>query len=435
MSAGEYQVVVIGGGASGLMAAGRAAEAGARVLLFEKMAHPARKLRITGKGRCNLTNVAPLDEFCAHFGEGRRFIRHALSRFHPEQLIDFLDDLGVETITERGGRVFPTSQDARQVVEALLRWVHAQGVLVRTSTPVVRLELSAGRTRGVWIAAGSCREGAEQLVPADAVILATGGASYPATGSTGDGYRLAREAGHTILEPHAALVPLVTAGPTAPRLQGLSLRMVTAQVWVDGRKRTEQFGEMIFTHDGLSGPIILSLSKIAGEALAEGGRVEVRIDLKPALDDARLDQRLLRDLDAKGRQKLGTILKGLLPNRLTGICREQCDLPDDLEGHQVTGQQRRRLRTWLKSFRFEILRTRPLAEGIVTAGGIARPQVDPRTMGSRVSPGLFLAGEVLDVDADTGGYNLQAAFSTGHVAGAAAAASAARRDAGAPASS
>ena len=415
-------IVIVGAGAAGLLAAGHAAEAGARVTLLEKMARPGRKLAITGQGRCNLTNVTPLGEFAGHFGEGRRFIRHALSRFTPDDLIDLLDQLGVATVTERGGRVFPESQDARRVVEALLAWVRAREVRFETGARVAGLELEGGGVRGVRVASAQKGAGdAARLAPADAVILATGGASYPATGSTGDGYRLAREAGHRIATIHPALVPLVTRGDVAPRLEGLSLRLVTAQIWAGGKKRAEQFGDMVFTSDGLSGPIILSLSKLAGELLAAGEAVRVCIDLKPALDDAKLDRRLLRDLDAKGKRTLGVLLRGLMPKRLIPVCCEQCGLGPELPANQVSAAQRRRLRVWLKSFCFDLERSRPLAEGIVTAGGVARDEIDPRTMASRICPGLFMAGELIDIDADTGGYNLQAAFSTGWVAGEAAA--------------
>ncbi len=406
-------IVIVGAGAAGLLAAGRAAAADARVTLLEKMARPGRKLAITGQGRCNLTNVTPLAEFAGHFGEGRRFIRHALSRFTPDDLIDLLDQLGVATVTERGGRVFPESQDARRVVEALVAWVRSRDVGLETGARVAGLELEGGRVRGVRVA--------ERLAPADAVILATGGASYPATGSTGDGYRLAREIGHRIVTVHPALVPLVTRDDVAPRLEGLSLRLVTAQIWAGGKKRAEQFGDMVFTSDGLSGPIILSLSKLAGELLAAGEAVRVCIDLKPALDDAKLDRRLLRDLDVKGKRTLGVLLRGLMPKRLIPVCCEQCGLAPELLANQVSAAQRRRLRLWLKSFCFDLERSRPLAEGIVTAGGVARDEIDPRTMASRICPGLFIAGELIDIDADTGGYNLQAAFSTGWVAGEAAA--------------
>ena len=392
-----------------MMAAGQAAGLGAEILLLEKMERPGRKLRITGKGRCNLTNVTPLSEFITHFGPNGRFLRQALARFSTSELVTFFGELGVRTVTERGGRVFPTSGQAQDVVDALARWIRKRGVTLQTQSPVERLLIEGERVVGV-LAAG-------RVYRADATIIATGGASYPATGSTGDGYRLATSVGHTIVPIRPALVPLETAGNIAPRLQGLSLRHVTVRVWVNGKKRAERFGEMLFTHFGLSGPIILSLSKQVVGALRLGQSVTISIDLKPALDEHKLDARLLRDLDVSGKQQFRTLLKGLLPRKLIPVCIDAASISPDKAGHQITAQERKRLRTWLKDFRLEVAGHRPLAEAIITAGGVDTREVDPRTMASRLVEGLYFAGEVLDVDADTGGYNLQAAFSTGWVAG------------------
>ena len=391
------------------MAAGQAAELGANVLLLEKMNRPARKLRITGKGRCNLTNVAPLADFIAHFPNGR-FLRQAFSRFFTPDLVAFFQGLGLPTVTERGGRVFPISEKAQDVVDALTRWVRRRGVTLRTESPVERLVIEGGRVIGVQVSG-------EQDHRADAVIIATGGASYPGTGSTGDGYRLAKAVGHTIVPIRPALVPLETGGDVAPRLQGLSLRNVTARLLVEGKKPAELFGEMLFTHFGVSGPIILSLSRQAVDALHQGQRVTLSIDLKPALDERKLDGRLLRDLDTHGKRQFRTLLKGLLPQKLIPICIEQTSISPDKPAHQITARERGRLRVWLKDFRLGVTGHRPLAEAIITAGGVDVREIDPRSMGSRLVEGLYFAGEVLDVDADTGGYNLQAAFSTGWLAG------------------
>jgi len=404
------QVIVVGGGAAGLMAAGQAAELGAETLLLEKMNRPGRKLRIAGKGRCNLTNVVPLSEFITHFGPNGRFLRQAFSRFFTSELVAFFEELGVRTVAERGGRVFPVSGQAQDVVDALVRWVGERGVTLRTRSPVERLLVEGGRVVGVQVSRG-------RVYRADAVIVATGGASYPATGSTGDGYRLAESVGHTIVPIRPALVPLETAGDIAPRLQGLSLRNVTVRVWVDGKKQAEAFGEMLFTHFGLSGPIILSLSRQVVDALRLAQRVILSIDLKPALDERKLDARLLRDLDAHGKQQFRTFLKGLLPRKLIPVCIDLTGIRPDKAGHQITAQERKRLRMWLKDFRLEVTGYRPFTEAIITAGGVDTREVNPRTMASRLVEGLYFAGEVLDVDADTGGYNLQAAFSTGWVAG------------------
>jgi len=396
-------VIVVGGGASGMTA-------GAQTLLLEKMHRPGRKLGITGKGRCNLTNVASPAEFTSHFGPTGIFLRQAFHRFSNDELVAFFEGLGVSTLVERGGRIFPASEQARDVVDALTRWMRTQGVTVRSGVSVDDLLLEGGRVRGV-------RDSGGRDHPADAVIVATGGVSYPATGSTGDGYRLAQSAGHSIVPVRPALVPLETRGDAAPRLQGLSLRNVNVGVLVDGAKRGEAFGEMLFTHFGLSGPVILSLSGGVADALEAGGRVSVSIDLKPALDERKLDERLLRDLDLHGKRKFETLLKDLLPAKLIPLCVEQVGISPERRGHQITAGERGHLRAWLKDFRLEVTGVRPIAEAIVTAGGVDTNEIDPRTMASRRVDGLYFAGEVMDVDADTGGYNLQAAFSTGWLAG------------------
>ena len=423
----QRRVIVIGGGAAGLMAAGQAAELGAETLLLEKMKRPGNKLRITGKGRCNLTNVTPLSEFIAHFGPNGRFLRQAFSRFFTPELVAFFEELGVRTVTERGGRVFPASGRAQDVVDALVRWVGERGVTLRTRSPVKQLLVEGGRVVGVRVSGSQVSSekpgfsSAGQVYRADGVIVATGGVSYPATGSTGDGYRLAAAVGHTIVPLRPALVPLETAGDVAPRLQGLSLRHVTVRVWVNGKMQAEAFGEMLFTHFGLSGPIILSLSGRVVDALRQGQRVVLAIDLKPALDERKLDVRLLRDLDTHGKQQVRTLLEALLPRKLIPVCIDLTSISPHKVGHQITAQERKRLRTWLKDFRLEVTGYRSFTEAIITAGGVDTREIDPRTMASRLVEGLYFTGEVLDVDADTGGYNLQAAFSTGWLAGRAAA--------------
>jgi predicted Rossmann fold flavoprotein len=408
-----------------LMAAGQAAELGAETLLLEKMNRPGRKLRITGKGRCNLTNTASLSEFITHLGPNGRFLRQAFSMFLTSELVAFFEKLGVRTVTERGGRVFPASGEARDVVDALVRWVEKQGVTVRTRSTVERLLVEKERVVGVQVShavshkreTSTTRPSSGRVYRADAVIISTGGASYPATGSTGDGYRLAESVGHTIVPIRPALVPLETAGDIAPRLQDLSLRNVTVRVFINGKKRAEAFGEMLFTHFGLSGPVILTLSRQVVDALRLGQKVALSIDLKPALDAKKLDARLIRDLNAHGKRQFQILLKELLPQKLIPVCIDLTGIPPDKAGHQITAQERKKLRVWLKDFRFEVTGYRPFAEAIITAGGVDTREVDPRTMASRLVKGLYFAGEVLDVDADTGGYNLQTAFSTGWVAG------------------
>jgi len=403
-----------------LMAAGQAASMGVEVLLFEKMPRPARKLRITGKGRCNLTNSAPLEEFINHFGKKGRFLRSPFSRFFSSDLLQFFNSLGVETALERGGRYFPVTNQAQDIVDALDSWTRNQGVIMYTNAPVTKIKTVDGRFLSLKHQ-DPHNPGRITEVAGGAVILAAGGASYPGTGSTGDGFRLAADVGHTIIPIRPALVPMRTAGDTAQRLQGLSLRNIQASVVIDGRHQEQAFGELLFTHFGLSGPIILSLSRCMVDALRERRRVIVSIDLKPALSDEKLDERLKRDLDQFGRRYFQRILEGLLPRKMISVCIDQLDIPHDKPANQITSVEREKLHMWLKDFQLEILEPMPISQALVTAGGVHLKELNPKTMESRLVEGLYCAGEVLDLDGDTGGYNLQAAFSTGWVAGRAAA--------------
>ncbi|GAB4340935.1 MAG: NAD(P)/FAD-dependent oxidoreductase [Desulfobulbaceae bacterium] len=412
-------VIVVGGGAAGLMAAGQAARAGAEVVLVEKMKRPGRKICITGKGRCNLTNVAELEDFLGHFGKNGRFLRQAFGRFFSAGLMEFFRELGLELTVERGGRVFPASGKAPDVLAVLVRWLEECGVQIRTGWPVDTLLVEGGRIQGV--------AGGDRRLEGERVILATGGASYPATGSTGDGYRLAEAVGHTIVPVRPALVPLVTAGKAAPAMAGLQLRNTGVRLFIDNRKRGQAFGELAFTDFGVSGPVILTLSGKVVDALREGRRVELRLDLKPALDERRLDARLLRDLRDRSGERMESMLRGLLPREMVGVCLGAVGVSPGKRAGEMTAPERKRLRAWLKDFRLEVVGHRPLAEAIVTAGGVELREVDPRTMESKIVKGLYLAGEVLDIQGDTGGYNLQAAFSTGWLAGRSAAGSSGRR--------
>jgi len=406
-------VVVIGGGAAGLLAAGRAAQIGARVILLEKMGNPGRKLAITGKGRCNLTNIATVREFIGHFGPDGKFLYQSFSVFFSEELLNLLHQLGIETKTERGGRVFPVSDSARDIVDALVLWNRKNGVDIRCKQPVTRLILDERTIRGVEIKTGQKTE----KIETGTVILATGGASYPGTGSTGDGYRWAESAGHTIIPIRPALVPLETDGPVAQHLQGLSLRNVRVAVFIDGKKETDGFGEMLFTHYGVSGPIILTQSDLIARALMHKQSVEISIDLKPALDAHQLDTRLRRDLNTYGKRHFQNLLKELMPQSLIPVCLDATGIPENKPAHQINRQERVTLRKWLKNFRLKIIKSRPISEAIVTAGGIHLKEVNPKTLESLIIHGLFFAGEILNIHADTGGYNLQAAFSTGWAAG------------------
>jgi predicted Rossmann fold flavoprotein len=422
----DGRVVVVGGGAAGMMAAGQAASAGAPVLLLERTARLGTKLRITGKGRCNLTNTADLDDFLAHFafpdegGTSHLFLRNAFARFFAPDLVAFFEDLGVPTVEERGGRVFPASNDAHQVAEALARFAREQGAEIRLRSRVGRLLCDGGARRGaaVRIQGVTLQDG--QQVAASAVVVATGGASYPKTGSSGDGYRLAEQVGHSIVPVRPALVPLVIAGSEPRAMMGLSLRNVEVRLLLDGQEFARDFGEMLFTHFGVSGPIILTLSGPAVARLGKG-RLEMSINLKPALSPEKLDARLRRDLDRFGKRAYRNLLKGLLPLKMIDVVVARTGIPPDKPGHQITAEERGRLRELLHDFRLAIVGHRPLEEAIVTAGGVDTREIDPQTMASRSVEGLYFAGEVLDVQADTGGYNLQAAFSTGYVAGRAAA--------------
>jgi predicted Rossmann fold flavoprotein len=403
------KVIVVGGGAAGLIAAGQAATAGAEVLLIEKMQRPGRKLCITGKGRCNLTNIADLPDFLFHFGKNGRFLRQAFARFFTSDLMDFFTSLGLELVTERGGRVFPASGKAPEVLKVLQKWLTSLGVTSRYTSPATGLSINDGRIAGIRCA--------DRKIPGDAVILATGGASYPATGSTGDGYTLAMAAGHTIIPIRPALVPLVTAGDTAGKMAGLSLRNIEVRMMVDGRKKRQAFGEIAFTDFGLSGPVTLTFSGEVVDHLRDSRKVVLSLDLKPALDEAKLDARLQRDFTTRTKEHFDSVLRGLLPREMVPVCVEATDIPQEKPAGEITAQERRRLRTWIKDFRLEITGHRSLDEAIVTAGGVNIREIDPRTMESLKTKGLYIAGELLDIHGDTGGYNLQAAFSTGWLAG------------------
>jgi len=405
----QRKIIVIGGGPAGLIAAGQAAQLGAQVLLLEKMATTGRKLFISGKGRCNITNVAPIQDFIGHFGPTGRVLRQAFHRYFSEDLIDFIHELGIETVTERGGRVFPASGQAGDVVNGLTNWAMRSGAKIWTDAPVLEIITERGSVMGV--------QTQHTRLDAAAVVIATGGASSPGTGSTGDGYKFAAAAGHTIVPIRPALVPLVTVGETAKTLQGLSLRNVNVTVWVESKKASSAFGEMLFTHFGVSGPIILTLSRGVVDALRANKEASISIDLKPALDDQKLDNRLLRDFKEHGKQQFQTILKGLLPKSMIPVCIDLTGIPADKPGNQISGNERKRLRQWLKGFLLDVKDHRAFNQAIVTAGGVDTKEVYPKSMQSKMVEGLFFAGEVLDIDADTGGYNLQAAFSTGWLAG------------------
>jgi predicted Rossmann fold flavoprotein len=405
----KFDVIVVGAGPAGLLAAGRAAELGAKVLILEKMKSEGRKLLITGKGRCNVTNSAPLSEFITHVFPNGRFLKNAFSQYFSEDILKLLERYNVDVTLERGGRYFPSSQKSKDILDALLNWMNDLNVTVQCGFRVEKLLVEDGVISGV-------RANGEEFF-APKVILASGGKSYPATGSTGDGYELARQVGHKIEKPIPALVPVETKGSVAQTLQGLNLKNVSAVVWVDDKKAGEAFGEMLFTHFGLSGPIVLTLSRIMVKALQANQKVEVTVDLKPALDEQKLDNRLQRDLNEHGKKQLVNIFRNWLPASMIPVFIEELALDGEKECHQVSGKERKQIRHMMKNMRFEVSHNRSFKEAIITAGGVVTKEITPKTMESKKVSGLYFAGEIIDLDAETGGYNLQIAYSTGWVAG------------------
>jgi hypothetical protein len=405
------------------MAAGRAAACGASVTLLEKMPRLGLKLGITGKGRCNVTNIGAINDYVANFSPDGRFLINALNRFFHHDLTGFLDARGVPTVVERGQRVFPASNRALDVVSALLRFTKEHGVSIIKNCAVKHIRVENNQVIGLDTSRG--------YFSADRVILATGGASYPQTGSTGDGFRMAQELGHTIAPIRPYLVPLLIKGPYAKELQGLALKNVRASVYVQGEKIDEEFGEMLFTHFGISGPIILSLSRAAVDHL-DKGRVEISLCLKPALDAKTLDARLIREFQSQGKRQFKNILLALLPQRLAATVPNLLGIPGEKKGAEITVEERRNLADFLHDWRLTVTGARPLAEAIVTAGGVLTKEINPVTMESKRIQGLYFCGESIDLQARTGGYNLQMAFTTGWIAGESAATSCGLRVAGAP---
>lgn len=405
------KVVVVGAGPAGMMAAGVASQAGAQVELLEKGARVGRKLAITGKGRCNITSAVPAEELVHGFPGNGKFLYSAFATFSNHDLMTFLSRRGLETKTERGMRVFPVSDDAHEVVDLFASFAREQGVKIYTSTEVKGLAVEAGVVQGVYTQEG--------LLKADAVIIATGGLSYPGTGSTGDGYQWAGELGHTIITPQPGLVPLTTAEEWVKELRGLSLKNVSASSYrADGSKINEEFGEMLFTHFGVSGPIILTMSRDVRYYLnQEKTAAKLEIDLKPALDEEKLDLRLQRDLSKHSRKMFKNALHDLLPHKLIPTIINLSGIEAEKACHQITREERMQLVYLLKHLSLTINGTRPIAEAIVTAGGVDTREINPGSMQSRMVKGLYFVGEILDVDGYTGGYNLQAAFSTGYLAG------------------
>ena len=402
------KVIVIGGGAAGLMAALSAAEAEASVLLLEGNEKLGKKIYITGKGRCNVTNACEPAAFMNKVVKNPRFLFSALNAFGPEDMMALLERLGCPVKVERGDRVFPVSEKASDVTRALEKELRRLGVSIRLNTKVSHILVENTAVCGVELEDGTRLE-------ADRVVVATGGQSYPSTGSTGDGFRWMAELGHTVYPPLPSLIPLTCGAAWVSALQGLSLKNVRLTLKRGKKVLYSDVGEMLFTHFGISGPLVLSASAHMAELAPED--VELLLDLKPGLTAEQLDARLLRELDASGKRQLRTLLTTLYPASLAEEMPALCGIPAHTPACEITREQRARLVKAGKELRLPVDGTRPLTEAVVTRGGVSVKEINPATMESKKIHGLYAAGELLDVDALTGGFNLQIAFSTGHLAG------------------
>lgn len=406
------KIAVIGGGPAGMMAAISAAEAGQEVHLFEKNEKLGKKLFITGKGRCNITNASDLEEIQKNIITNPKFMFSALYTMTNEDVIYMLNKAGVRTKVERGNRVFPVSDHSSDVIAGLTRLLKQKGVRIHLNEEVKDIcwDEETKQITGILLGKG-------EILKFPKVIVATGGYSYPVTGSTGDGYRFAKETGHRVTEILPALVPLVAKEEDVKELQGLALKNIRADFYVDGKKTCSDFGEMLFTHFGVSGPVILSASSLLTDKIRQGKQVILEIDLKPALDEKTLDERIQRDFKEFIRRDFCNSLDNLLPKSLIPVVIARCGIDEHKKAGEVTKEERKRLGTIIKHFKLTIVATRGFKEAIITKGGIHVKDVNPGSMESKKIKGLFFAGEVLDVDALTGGYNLQIAWSTGRLAG------------------
>lgn len=409
----KYDIIIVGAGAAGILASISAAEEGASVLILEKMSREARKMLISGKGRCNITNSAYQSEFYKKIHPKPKFLKHAFSTFFSKDILNLLHEKGLKTKEERGGRIFPESDKAADVVYTLLKIVKEKGVEIKKKAKVEELLTENNIIKGVK----ANISGNNETIYAENVIIATGGKSYPATGSTGDGYIFAKKIGHVVNELRPALVPLKTEGDTAEKLQGLSLKNSNVSVWVNNKKTNSEFGELMFAHYGLTGPVILTLSKFAIDAFDKKNDVQVSIDLKPALNEQKLDNRLQRELNENGKKQIRNIMRNLLPSKLIPVVLELAKVDQYKECNQISAKERRKLRILLKDLRFKVSGHRSYKEAIVTAGGVSTNEIDSKTMMSKIIKNLYFAGEVIDLDGETGGYNFQIAFSTGWLAG------------------
>lgn len=398
----KYDIIIVGAGAAGLVAAITAAQNDKKVLVFEKNEKLGRKIRITGKGRCNVCNNCSPTEFIASVPGNGKFLYSAINTFTPENTMEFFENLGVALKTERGNRVFPVSDSAHDIADALANAASKEGVKFQ-KTSVDKIINAENFT--------VISQKKEYI--ANSVLIATGGASYKATGSTGDGYKFAKALGHSIKEPRASLVALTSNDKHCADMQGLSLRNCSLKLFLKNKCIFEDFGEMLFTHFGVSGPIILSSSA----HIRKEGEYYINLDLKPALSENQLDARLLRDFESSSNRNFDNYLKELLPSKMISVMIERVGISADTKCHSITREQRHNLIQNIKNFKIEISGFRSLNEAIITAGGVSVKEINPKTMESKIAKGLYFAGEVIDVDAYTGGFNLQIAFSTGYLAG------------------
>ena len=400
----SFDGIIIGGGPAGMFAAITAAEQGKKVLLLERNDRLGKKLLITGKGRCNVTNDCSAEDILKNVPRNGKFLFSAMNAFPPQWIMDFFNDNGCELKTERGNRVFPVSDRSQSVLECLQKVMRAKGVTTKTAR-VKELLVENGQVVGVRTDRDEIRS--------SWVILATGGVSYPATGSTGDGYAMARAVGHTIVEPQGSLVPLETAGNDCQDMQGLSLRNVGVKLLnAKGKVLYKDFGELLFTHFGVSGPTVLSAS-----CHLKGEGCKLVIDMKPALDEVKLNDRILRDLEMYQNRAMENALTDLLPRSMIPVVLRRLEIDPAMQANSLTKQKRRALIELLKAFPVEITGRRPVAEAIITSGGVKCGEIDPKTMESKKIPGLYFAGEIIDCDAYTGGFNLQIAWATAYAAG------------------
>lgn len=406
----QKKAIVIGGGPAGMMASYMLSQSGVEVTLLEKKKKLGQKMLIAGKGRCNVTNDCDMQTFLAHMPGNGKFLYSAYKAFSSADVQAWFEDRGVPLKVERGDRVFPESDCSRDIIACMERQLRKAGTKVEFLSEVTEILCTGEKVIGVSV--GS------RMIFADAVLVATGGVSYPLTGSTGDGYEFAKSCGHTITPLAPSLVPLTVAEEYVKELEGLSLRNVTVNIYRDGKKAESRFGEMVFTADGLSGPVILTASRWVAQHFAQKGEaLPLTIDLKPALTEKQLEERLLRDFEELSKRDFRHIAEGLLPRKLIPVFIKLSGVDPYRKGHQMTKEDRKKILRLLKAFPFTVTACHDISEGIVTAGGVKVKEIDPKTMMSKKKQGLFFAGEVMDIDGFTGGFNIQAALSSGHQAG------------------